>query len=241
MHRPASVTSAPSDDGGGSVAPPWVGAELKPGAEAKAEFLLRLRAKGVRDLAVLRALESVPRELFAPHRYADLAAKDVALPIPCGQTMSEPYLVARMMEALTVKPDSKVLEIGSGSGYASAVLARLALEVLSIERYQSLAVQARTRLEAQGISNAAVVWGDGLAVPPAAGLFDRLLIHAAVDEIPAALRDRMCEGAILVYARTAGSRQHLMRAVRSDDGGLVETVVCPSRLLPLQRGLSQGL
>ena len=141
-----------------------------------AAFLLRLRIKGVRDLAVLRALETVPRELFVPHRYADLAGKDVALPIPCGQVMSEPFVVARMAEALQLKATSRVLEIGGGSGYACAILARLARDIVSVERYRGLADQARAHLEALGIANVTVLWGDGRALPPDAGPFDRVVV-----------------------------------------------------------------
>lgn len=243
MHPHEIVTSAPLADLN-------VGAEPSPGRagpnrEATAEFLLRLRAKGVRDLAVLRALEAVPREVFVPHRYADLATRDVALPIACGQTMSEPFLVARMLEALAPAPASRVLEIGAGSGYTSAILARLSLEVLSIERYQSLATEARTRLEALGVTNAAVVWGDGMAVPPAAGVFDRLLVHAVLEEVPSSLTELMAEGGVMVYARSlqieTGMKQHLVRAVRSEEGEWVETPVCPSRLRTLDPGLSHGL
>ena len=216
-----------------------------PGPEAIAEFLLRLRVKGVRDLAVLRAMEAVPRQHFVPHRYADLATRDLALPIACGQTMSEPFLIARMLEALAPTPASRVLEIGAGSGYTSALLARVCLDVLAIERYQSLATQARTRLHSLGIGNAAVVWGDGLEVPSAAGVFDRLVIHAVVDEVPVSLKDRIAAEGIMVYARSgaigAGVKQRLVRAVRSSDGEWTETPICPSRLRGLDQGQSLGL
>ena len=216
-----------------------------PRREAIAEFLLGLRAKGVRDLAVLRALEAVPREHFVSHRYADLAARELALPIACGQTMSEPFVIARMLEALAPTPASRVLEIGAGSGYTTALLARLSLEVLSIERYQGLVAQARARLEALGLGNAAVVWGNGLAVPSAAETFDRLLIHGVLEEMPSTLIARVSPDGIVVYARllpTGGAmRQHLVRAVRSEAGDWLETPVCRSRLRALEEGLSQAL
>lgn len=241
MRPPESVISAPLPDRLGLPAP----ARLGPAAEATAEFLLRLRARGVRDLGLLRALEAVPRDLFVPHRYADLAARDVALPIPCGQVMSEPYVVARMADALGLTPASRVLEIGAGSGYTTAILARLAGEVLSVERYRSLAVQARTRLDVLGILNAAVVWADGGAVPASAGQFDRLLVHAVLDEVPAALKDRMAADAVMVYARAApagsGARQMLVRASRSGGADWVVGLLCASRLRPLEAGLSHGL
>ena len=100
-------------------------------AEAKAAFHLRMRARGVQDLAVLRAFELVPRQTFVPHRYLDLASRDLALPIGCGQTLDEPWLVARMIEALSVERGHRVLEIGAGTGSTAAILAQLAAEVIS--------------------------------------------------------------------------------------------------------------
>ena len=238
------ATSAPWLEPRGSTAPPD-GLSAPPGPEAIAEFLLRLRARGVRDLAVLRAMEAIPRRHFVPYRYADLATRDLALPIACGQTMSEPFVIARMLEALAATPASRVLEIGAGSGYTSALLARLCLDVLAIERYQGLATQSRTRLHSLGVGNAAVVWGDGLEVPSAAGSFDRLVIHAVVDRVPDSLKDRVAEDGIMVYARSpaAGSagKQQLVRAVRSSEGEWTETPICRSRLRVLDRGLSLGL
>lgn len=225
--------------------PAALGHRPVPQAEAKAEFLLRLRAKGVRDLQVLRALEMVPRETFVPHRYADLANRDVALPIPCGQTMSEPFIVARMLEVLVLTPENRVLEIGSGSGYVTAILARLAGGVVGIERYRSLVAQARTRLEGLEITHAEVMWGDAFAVPANVGTFDRLLVHASVDALPASLLERLSQDAIMVYARSGGAgptaRQRLFRAARSAKGDWIETPICACRLRALEPGLSREL
>ena len=136
-------------------------------AEAKAAFHLRMRARGIQDISVLRAFEIVPRQAFVPRRYLDLAQRDLALPIDCGQTLPEPWLVARLIEAAKVERKHRVLEIGAGTGYATAILSHLAADVISLERYQSLAIAAQARLDAQGIENAAVVWGRW---PGAAGL-----------------------------------------------------------------------
>ena len=216
-----------------------------PGLEAKAEFVLRLRARGIRDLGVLRAMEAVPRDVFGPHRYADLAGKDVALPLPCGQTMAEPFVVARMMEALGPTPSCRILEVGAGSGYVTALLARLGGEVLAVERFRSLVVYAKTRLAALGVANAAVVWGDGLAVPPDAGPFDRILVHAELSEIPDCLAALLGEGGAIVFARPGrpgeSRRQYLVRVARIPEGGWAEVPVAPSRLPRLIDGPSRGL
>ncbi len=172
-----------------TAAPPtlfdFLGEEVS-NAEERAAFHMRLRARGIQDLAVLRTLELVPRALFVPHRYADLAQKDVALPIGCGQTVSEPGLVAQMMEALELAKHHRVLEVGAGTGYTAAILAQLAGEVISLERFQSLATEARSRLGQMGIDNAGVVWGDGLAIPPEVGAFDRILVEGRLDDGPEA-------------------------------------------------------
>ena len=212
------------------------------GRERRAEFLLGLRARGIRDLDVLRALETVPRESFVPHRYADLANRDMALPIACGQTMPEPFLVARMVEALALKPGMRVLEIGAGSGYATAILARLSGEVLAIERFQSLALAAAARLEKLRIRNAGIVWGDGLALPPGNGPFDRVVVHALMDSVPDNVRQALAAGGMLMLAQTGGDgQQWLRRLVADGQGGFAVTPVCLSRMRPLIAGMSQGL
>ena len=210
--------------------------------EAKAEFLLGLRARGIGNIDVLRALETVPRELFVQHRHADLANRDMALPIACGQTMPEPFLVARMMEALELAPGLRVLEIGAGSGYATAILARLSGEVMALERFQSLAIAATARLEKLGVRHAQVVWGDGLAVTPAIGLFDRILVHGELVPIPEQLLAVLAGGGMLVAAGKAGADgQWLRRVVRGASGGLEAANICRSRLRPLIPGVSREL
>ena len=179
-------------------------------AEAKAAFHLRLRARGVRDLSVLRAFEMVARARFVPERYAAMATCDLPLPIACGQTTHEPWLLARAVEALAVEPGQRVLEIGSGSGYVTAVLMQLAGEVLGLERWASLAEAAQTRLDELGARNATVVWADGLAAPFDIGRFDRILVHAALSGAMD-LRDRLTPNGRLV-AGQAGELVALDRA-----------------------------
>jgi protein-L-isoaspartate(D-aspartate) O-methyltransferase len=213
-------------------------------AHNKAAFLMDLRARGIQDINLLRALENVPREIFVPHRFADLARRPIALPLRCGQTLPEPWLAARMIEALAPGPDHRVLEIGTGSGYATALLARLAREVLSIERFQSLAIEAAARLARLGIANAGIVFGDGLAIAPKTGPFDRIIVEGLLAEIPENLIELLGADGVLVAARPAPGTplgQHIARIARNEAGGLDETPVCASRLQALMPGEARGL
>ena len=130
------------------------------------EFQLALHRRGISDKAVLRAMDEVPREHFVTAEFADSAYADQALPIACGQTISQPYVVGYMTEQLDLEPHHRVLEVGTGSGYQAAVLSRIAREVVSVERYRTLATTARERLKTLGYDNVAVVVGDGLAGAP---------------------------------------------------------------------------
>jgi protein-L-isoaspartate(D-aspartate) O-methyltransferase len=210
-------------------------------AQAKAAFLLAMRARGIQDVNVLRALETVPREIFVPHRYQDLARRHLALPLRCGQTLPEPFLAARMIEALDLSPHHRVLEIGAGSGYATALMARIAREVVSFERFQSLAIEAAARLARLGFDRASVVWGDGLAIPPEAGPFDRIIAQGALEEPPGNLVALLGSGGVMVMARPDpgdGRHQHIVRLTRRGSGGLDAQVVCPCRLQPILPGAS---
>jgi protein-L-isoaspartate(D-aspartate) O-methyltransferase len=213
-------------------------------AEEKAAFLLRLRSSGIRDLDLLRALEKIPREMFVPHRFVDLARRDLALPIGCGQTLSEPSLVARMIAALGVAREHRVLEIGTGSGYATAILAEIGAQVVSIERFQTLAIAARLRLERLGKQNVEVIFADGLAVPAVAGPFDRILIHARLDKVPPDLIALLAADGRIVVARPKREvawRQMLVELRRDAAGDLVETEIGPCRLQSLLPGIAQVL
>ncbi|WP_158809003.1 protein-L-isoaspartate O-methyltransferase [Beijerinckia sp. L45] len=211
-------------------------------AEAKAAFHLRMRARGIQDLAVLRAFELVPREFFVPHRYLDLATRDLPLPIDCGQTLLEPWLVGRMIEALGVDRSHRLLEIGAGTGYATAILASLARDVIGIERFQSLALAAQARLTDLAIMNAVIAWGDGLAVPPQVELFDRIIVHGLLDA-PTPLVERLANGGVLVCARSVGEggSQHVVRIEKTGDETSVETAICPCRLQPIVAGIAAAL
>jgi protein-L-isoaspartate(D-aspartate) O-methyltransferase len=183
------------------------------------QFLLMLRRRGITDAAVLRALEEVPREHFVEARYADAAHADQALPIACGQTISQPYVVAYMTEQLAVRPEHRVLEVGTGSGYQAAVLSRLAREIVSIERYRTLAETARARLAALGYRNVEVRVGDGLAGAADRAPFDRIIVTAAAEEIPQALVDQLGdEGILLLPLGPHDGTQRLVRLTKSKDG-----------------------
>jgi protein-L-isoaspartate(D-aspartate) O-methyltransferase len=213
-------------------------------AEDLATFMMMLRARGIQDLNLLRAVETVPREIFVPHRFADLARRPVALPLRCGQTLPEPWLAARMIEALALAPHHRVLEIGTGSGYAAALLARLAREVLSIERFKTLAIEAEERLLQLAITNAAVVFGDGLAISPSTGPFDRIIVQGVLAEVPENLLAALGGEGVLVAARpdpAAPRRQQVVRITRNEAAGIDTSPVCPCQLQALLPGEAAAL
>lgn len=196
--------------------------------EARAALALQLRRSSVRDVAVMRAIEQAPRALFAPHRFRDLAARNMALPIACGQTMPASAELGRRLEVLSVRPEHRVLEIGTGSGYGAAVLSRIAREVVSIERYETLAVEAASRLEALAVENVRVLFADGLAPAGALGVFDRIILHISLKEAPKALLDLLAPGGVMVFGRRPaagkGERARLIRLESAASGAtFVET------------------
>jgi protein-L-isoaspartate(D-aspartate) O-methyltransferase len=147
----------------------------------KMMFQLALRRRGISDQAVLRTMEAVPREVFVAAGDRGHAYRDSALGIACGQTISQPFVVAYMTEQLQLQKHHRVLEIGTGSGYQAAILSRLCRQVLTVERYRTLADSARARLEKLGCDNVDVMFGDGFDVPASAGNFDRIIVTAAMD------------------------------------------------------------
>ncbi len=175
--------------------------------EARGALLLALRQAGVRNVDVLRAIETVPREIFVPHRLRDLAARNCPLPIACGQTMEAPGDLAAMLEALDLQPTHRVLEVGAGSGYSTAVLSRLVSEVLACERFHTLALEARARLEQIGAANAVVECADGLAEPENLGRFDRIIVHARLAAPDPRLVGALAPGGRLVCGLPSKDRQ----------------------------------
>jgi len=205
------------------------------------EFQLALRRRGISDQAVLRAMDEVPREHFVTPEYGDSAYADRALPIDCGQTISQPYVVAYMTEQLDLEPEHRVLEIGTGSGYQAAILSRLAREVVSVERYRTLADSARRRLETLGYSNAMIVAGDGFAGAPEQAPFDRIMVTAAAEDVPQALVDQLGEGGNMVMP--VGPRNGVQRIVKltKTPGGSTRQNLIAVRFVPLLPGQAREL
>jgi protein-L-isoaspartate(D-aspartate) O-methyltransferase len=202
-----------------------------------AAFVLGLRARGLRDTAVLGAMERVRRELFAPRRLADLARSDVSLPLPHGQTMTAPGTVAGMLVALNAEPGHRVLEIGTGSGYVSALLARLGCRVTSVERYAALAEEAQIRLRIAGVETAVEVRvADGLDLALDGERFERILVNGAIPAMPSAVTSLLAPGGCLVGSLSIEGFPRLIRIERAADGALVHVMGQALRLSPLVAG-----
>ncbi len=207
----------------------------------KMMFQLTLRRRGISDQAVLRAMEEVPREAFVAAVDRGHAYRDSALGISCGQTISQPFVVAYMTEQLQLKKEHKVLEIGTGSGYQAAILSRLCKHVLTIERYRTLADEARARLEKLDYHNIEVMYGDGFDVPVGAGDFDRIIVTAAMEQIPDKLLERLVPGGILIApVGPHHGTQTLVRVVRTDSGFERKELV-DVRFVPALPGIAREL
>ncbi|MPZ58831.1 MAG: protein-L-isoaspartate(D-aspartate) O-methyltransferase [Rhizobiales bacterium] len=205
------------------------------------EFMLTLRRRGISNAAVLRAMDEVPREHFVPNAYYDQAYADQALPIACGQTISQPYVVAYMTEQLDVHPQHRVLEVGTGSGYQAAILSRLAREVVTVERYFTLAETARARLETLGMPNVEVLADDGLTGVAERGPYDRILVTAAAEEIPEALVASLAEGGMMILPLGPhGGAQDLVKLRKTTDGVVREDLI-GVRFVPLLAGKAREL
>ena len=192
----------------------------------------QLRGRDIEDERVLRAMERVPRELFVPAELRSRAYDDAALPIGYGQTISQPYMVARICEALTLRGDERVLDVGTGSGYQAAVLAELAAEVVTIERLTELARSARESLAAAGYERVEVRVGDGTLGVPDRAPFDAIAVAAAAPELPRPLYEQLRPGGRLVLPVGHMRSQRLQLVVHSPEGPAVLRSV-PCRFVPL--------
>jgi protein-L-isoaspartate(D-aspartate) O-methyltransferase len=207
----------------------------------KMMFQLNLRRRGISDQTVLRAMEEIPRDQFVAASDRADAWRDSALGIACGQTISQPFVVAYMTEQLRLRRHHRVLEIGTGSGYQAAILSRLCRQVLTIERYRTLADSARARLEKLSCDNIEVLLGDGFDIPAGAGDFDRILVTAAMEQIPDALAQRLePEGVLIAPVGPHQGTQTLVRLVRTG-GGFERKNLVDVRFVPALPGIAREL
>jgi protein-L-isoaspartate(D-aspartate) O-methyltransferase len=204
-------------------------------------FQLSLRRRGISDQSVLRAMEAIPREVFVEAVDRAHAWRDTALPIACGQTISQPFVVAYMTEQLHVGPSHRVLEFGTGSGYQAAVLSHLAKTVLSVERYRTLAETARIRLEKLEMHNVEVMLGDGFDLAANLGAFDRIIVTAAMQEVPVALMERLeTDGILIAPVGPHNGVQTLVRIHRTA-GGFEHKPLVDVRFVPALPGIAREL
>jgi protein-L-isoaspartate(D-aspartate) O-methyltransferase len=207
----------------------------------KMMFQLNLRRRGISDQTVLRVMEEIPRELFVEAADRSDAYRDSALGIACGQTISQPFVVAYMTEQLQLQKHHRVLEIGTGSGYQAAILSRLSSQVLTVERYRTLADSARVRLEQLGCFNVEVMLADGLDIPASVGNFDRIIVTAAVQQVPETLTQRLEPGGILIAP--VGPQQGIQTLVRltSTETGFKRRELVDVRFVPALPGIAREL
>ncbi len=202
-------------------------------AAARSEMVeLQLRRRGIGDERVLAAMAAVPRELFVPAELRPRAYADSALPIGAGQTISQPWIVAAICQALRLEGGERVLEVGTGSGYSACVLARLAAEVVGVELQPGLAEQARRAIAELGAENVEVIVGDGSRGVPGRAPFDAIAVHATAPAPPRALLDQLVDGGRLVAPIAAGDAD-LLTVYRRDGDDFEAEVIGPCRFVPL--------
>jgi protein-L-isoaspartate(D-aspartate) O-methyltransferase len=202
-------------------------------------LLMELRRQGINDTGVLAAIERVPRELFVPDTFKDQAYENIALPIKQGQTISQPYVVAFMTEALRVSKRMKVLEVGTGSGYQAAVLSKLCRRVYTVERYRSLLQEAEARFAAMRITNITTRVGDGMKGWPEQAPFERIVVTAAAATVPAALVDQLAiDGVMVLPLGSTTTEQEIVRVTRTDKGCTEEGLLAV-RFVPLLPGVAE--
>lgn len=209
--------------------------------ETKARLILSLRAGGVTDARVLKVVEQTPRDLFVPALWQERAWEDSALPIACGQTISQPLIVGMMTQALHIKARDRVLEIGTGSGYQTAVLAKLARLVYTVERYKTLLAEAEERIKALGLLNVVTRYGDGGAGWPEQAPFDKIMVTAAAPGEPKTLLRQLKPGGVLVAPVGKGAVQTLYRYTVDAEGHAEREALGEVRFVPLLDGVAKEL
>jgi protein-L-isoaspartate(D-aspartate) O-methyltransferase len=174
------------------------GNDMPDGREGFASFLLRLRGKGIVAKSLISAFEATPRQAFVPDRWQSVAWTEGMIPIECGEAIEGPDLQAEIIASLAIEPGHRVLEVGTGSGFTAAVMARLAAKVVTVERYKTLTEQARQRFEALGLTNAFVRQADGSQGLAAEGPFDRIVVWAAFESMPRSFADQLSSGGVMI-------------------------------------------
>ncbi|WP_373028816.1 protein-L-isoaspartate(D-aspartate) O-methyltransferase [Sulfitobacter sp.] len=208
-------------------------------AERKMQFLYALRSKGITETRILNAMEQIDRGPFIRGLFASRAYEDMPLPIACGQTISQPSVVALMTQALEVTPRDKVLEVGTGSGYQAAILSKLARRVYTIDRHRRLVQEAREIFDALDLANITAITGDGSFGLPEQAPFDRIIVTAAAEDPPGPLVAQLKVGGIMVVpVGQSDAVQHLIR-VRKTETGLEYDELRKVRFVPLLEGLGK--
>ncbi|MFO1105031.1 MAG: protein-L-isoaspartate(D-aspartate) O-methyltransferase [Amaricoccus sp.] len=210
-------------------------------AERQMQFVFALRSRGVTNASVLRAMEATPREDFVEGIFRDRSYEDTPLPIACGQTISQPSVVGLMTQALELSHRCKVLEIGTGSGYQAAVLARLARRVYTVERHRALALRARSLFQRLELGTITVVLGDGSLGLPEQAPFDRILLTAAAEDPPKTLLDQLRPGGIMVLPVGQSSAVQTLIKVVKTEKGLDYTDLGAVRFVPLVEGVAEDV
>jgi protein-L-isoaspartate(D-aspartate) O-methyltransferase len=201
----------------------------------KIRLVMELRRAGINDTDVLSSIERVPRDLFVPETFRDRAYEDTALPIPCGQTISQPYVVAFMTAALQLRRRMLVLEIGTGCGYQTAVLAPLVRRVYTIERQRELLVEATARFKQLNLTNVVTRFGDGFKGWPEVAPVDRIIVTAAAPEIPQVLVDQLADGGMMIIPVGPSGNQTILRVTKHGDKVSSEPLM-PVRFVPMLGG-----
>ena len=209
--------------------------------EQKMQFILSIRSKGVVDNNVLKALETVNREQFLKGLFAQRAYEDTPLPIECGQTISQPSIVGLMTQALRITDRDKILEIGTGSGYQTAILSKLARRIYSVERFKPLYKEARAIFRKLQLNNITSVWGDGSQGVVEQQPFDRIIVTAAAEDPPPTLLNQLKIGGIMVIpVGQSDDIQKLIRVERTENNFKYEDL-CDVRFVPLLEGREEDI
>ena len=209
--------------------------------EQKMQFILSIRSKGVVDNNVLRALETVNREQFLKGLFAQRAYEDTPLPIECGQTISQPSIVGLMTQALRITNRDKILEIGTGSGYQTAILSKLARRIYSVERFKPLYEEARAIFRKLQLNNITSLWGDGSQGVVEQQPFDRIIVTAAAEDPPPTLLNQLKIGGIMVIpVGQSDEIQKLIRVERTEKNFKYEDL-CDVRFVPLLEGREEDI